>query len=52
MRLDGGVSYRELQAGVGAGVAQGDVVDITYQVLRGNGFYMYSLGLGIRPLSE
>ena len=28
------------------GARQGDVVDIVYQVLRGNGYYMYSLGLG------
>lgn len=49
VRLEGGVSYREMQAGVGVGARQGDVVDIVYQVLRGNGYYMYSLGLDKEP---
>ena len=35
---------------------EGDVIDITFQVLKGNGYYMYSVGLdkepGLRDLGD
>ena len=50
VRLGNGVSYRELRQGTGdEQVVEGSVLDLAYMVLRGDGFYMYSLGFGKEP---
>mmetsp|Transcript_69918 Transcript_69918/g.167830 ORF Transcript_69918/g.167830 Transcript_69918/m.167830 type:complete len:300 (-) Transcript_69918:182-1081(-) len=47
--MGGGLRYRESRVGVGAEIAEGDVVYITYEVRRAStGDYMYSYGRG-RP---
>lgn len=50
VRLGNGVSYREIRPGTGDIAAKpGDVVEISFQVLKGNGYYMYSVGYGKEP---
>ena len=50
VRLGNGVNYREMRQGTGEEqVVDGSVVDISYMVLRGDGFYMYSQGYGKEP---
>jgi|TARA_B100000524_G_scaffold26384_1_gene13175 hypothetical protein len=44
VRLGEGVSYRETQRGGGAVEAEsGDILDITYSVFTGSGYYMYGV---------
>lgn len=48
--LGSNVRYREMQPGFGdAVVGDGDVVDITYEVMTTSGYYMWSLGREIEP---
>mmetsp|Transcript_56989 Transcript_56989/g.185205 ORF Transcript_56989/g.185205 Transcript_56989/m.185205 type:complete len:289 (+) Transcript_56989:51-917(+) len=48
VRLGQGVRYREVRVGHGAEVKMGDSVDISFEVQKTNGDYIYSLGRG-RP---
>jgi len=48
VKLGAGVRYRETAAGAGPAVSSGDVVEVTYEVRKTNGDYIYSLGRG-RP---
>ncbi|CAE8612216.1 unnamed protein product [Polarella glacialis] len=44
--LGKGIQYREARVGLGAPIGRDDVVDISYEVRKTNGDYIYSLGRG------
>lgn len=48
VRMSSGVRYRESRVGIGPAAAPGDTVDISYEVRKTNGDYIFSFGRG-RP---